>query len=489
MSGAPAKTSPEKVRRCSGRRSFLCATTALAASFALPGRGASGPLTVGLSATGRTVDLHLIAAERKMCVPPQDGPSVDVWTFADGPQPVIRIRRGDRLRTLIENRLDQFITVHWHGLRIANAMDGVPFMTQAPIEPGQSFTYDFIPPDTGTFFFHTHCNTIEQLGRGLSGVLIVEGDEVVPHDADLVLVLRDWRIDADGKFTAFTSQKAAAKAGTFGQVRTINDRCQPVYDVPAGGDVRLRLLNIDPTRIMDLGLEGAPAAVIAIDGNGLTPFPLESRRLGPAMRMDLSVRAPAPGDEATLYDYFSAEPVPLARLRGTGPGMAGRPFRPRELIRAAFPVPDLDHAETMRLTLQASAIASDLVLPDGQALRYADALCLSRATHWAIDRKSWPEGGHQALPPPLFEFAHGKSYVIELVNDSQYQHPMHLHGVTFQVLDPKQGEVGQRADTVLLSPRDRVRIAFVADNPGDWMLHCHIIEHQETGMMGWFRVA
>jgi FtsP/CotA-like multicopper oxidase with cupredoxin domain len=272
-------------------------------------------------------------------------------------------------------------------------------------------------------------------------------------------------------------------------VRTANDRVEPVLEVPAGGNVRLRILNIDPTRIAELGLEGAPAAVIAIDGNGLPPVPLESWRLGPAMRIDLSLRAPGPGEEAVLYDYFSAEPVPLARLRGVGAPLDRGRFDPAPLIPSDFLVPDLEKAETFRLTFQTTAVASDLVLPDGQVLRFADSLCLSSDTLWAIDRKSWPEAGHQQLPPPLFDLTRGKSYVIELVNLSQYQHPIHLHGVTFQVLDPRQGASGQRADTVLLGPRDRVRIAFVADNPGDWMLHCHIIEHQETGMMGWFRIA
>ena len=475
--------------RPSGRRAFLFGASALAAGLAWPGQGASGAITAAAVKADRTVDHHLIAAERQIRVPADGGPLVDAWTFADGPLPVIRIKRGDRLRVLVENRLQQFITVHWHGLRVPNSMDGVPYMTQAPIVTGQSFTYDFTPPDTGTFFFHTHCNTIEQLGRGLCGVLIVEGDEVVPHDAELTLVLRDWRIDGQATFTSFTSKAAAAKAGTFGRLRTVNDAYLPVYDVPSGGDLRLRLLNVDPTRIASLGLEGAQAAVIAIDGNGLAPFKLESRLLGPAMRMDLSVRAPAEGQEATLYDYYAAEPVPLARLRSVGADKPDRPFEPQGLIRSDFPVPDLAHAETIRMTLQATAVASDLIFPDGQVLRYADSLCLSQATHWAINRQSWPESGHRVLPPPMLRLTRNKSYVIEFVNDSQYKHPMHLHGVTFQVLDPEQGEVGQRADTVLLSPRDRVRIAFVADNPGDWMLHCHIIEHQETGMMGWFQVA
>jgi FtsP/CotA-like multicopper oxidase with cupredoxin domain len=434
------------------------------------------------------VEHRLVAAERSMRVP-ADGPEVAAWTFSDDPLPIIRLQRGDRLQASVENRLREHISVHWHGVRVPNAMDGVAYLTQPPILPGEAFQYDFVVPDTGTFFFHTHCNTIEQLGRGLAGVLIVEGDETVPFDADLVCVLRDWRIDASGAFTPFTSQAAAAKSGTYGQVRTVNDQLLPVMDVPAGGDIRLRILNIDPTRISELGLEGAEAAVIAVDGNALPPLPFASWRLGPAMRLDLAVRAPGPGAEAVLYDYFAAAPVPLARLRGVGPGRASSGFAPAPLLASAFATPDLASAEQLRVTFQATAVASDLVLVDGQVLRMADGLCLSQATHWAIDRKSWPESGHRQLPPALFDFVKGRSYVLELVNATQYQHPIHLHGLTFQVLDPRQGAIGQRADTVLLGPRERCRIAFVADAPGDWMLHCHVIEHQETGMMGFFRIA
>lgn len=473
-----------------GRRPFLLGAAAALAWAGAPAPARTAPAAAPLVETGRVVERRLIAAERPVRVPRDGGPTVRAWTFDDDPLPVIRLQRGDRLRVRVENRLAQLLSIHWHGIRVPNAMDGVPYLTQDPVPPGGSFAYDFVPPDTGTFFFHTHCNTIEQLGRGLAGVVIVEGDEVEPHDADLVCVLRDWRIDpASGAFTGFTSQAAAARAGTFGAVRTANDRVEPVMEVPAGGNVRLRILNVDPTRIAELGLEGAPAAVIAVDGNGLPPVLLESWRLGPAMRIDLSLRAPGPGEEAVLYDYFSAEPVPLLRLRGAGASRARGPFQPQPLIASDFAVPEIETAETFRLTFQATAVASDLVLPDGQVLRFADSLCLSSATHWAINRKTWPEAGHQQLPPALFELAKGRSYVIELVNASQFQHPIHLHGVTFQVLDPRQGAPGQRADTVLLGPRDRTRIAFVADNPGDWMLHCHIIEHQETGMMGWFRVA
>ena len=94
------------------------------------------------------------------------------------------------------------------------------------------------------------------------------------------------------------------------------------------------------------------------------------------------------------------------------------------------------------------------------------------------------------LPPPLATLTRGRSYVFELVNTTPHTHPIHLHGHTFQVIDSNKRKVAPYfSDTVLIHTRERVKIAFVADNPGDWMLHCHIIEHQDTGMMGYVRVA
>ena len=102
-------------------------------------------------------------------------------------------------------------------------MDGVPYMTQPPVEPGESFAYEFTPPDAGTFFFHPHCNTVEQLGRGLAGVLIVEDEaETDLFVADHVVAIKDWRLKPDGAFDVFSTDKGAARAGTFGNVETVN---------------------------------------------------------------------------------------------------------------------------------------------------------------------------------------------------------------------------------------------------------------------------
>src|SRR5690606_4142229 len=131
-------------------------------------------------------------------------------------------------------------------------------------------------------------------------VLIIDGDETEPFDADETIVLRDWRIGEDGTFLPFLTQEGAGKAGTFGTIRSANGAANPQIVLPASADVRLRILNIDPTRIMEIGIEGAEAAVVAIDGLACPPFPLRSWRMGPAMRADLVIRTLRDGGEARL---------------------------------------------------------------------------------------------------------------------------------------------------------------------------------------------
>lgn len=119
-----------------------------------------------------------------------------------------------------------------------------------------------------------------------------------------------------------------------------------------------------------------------------------------------------------------------------------------------------------------------------------DEICLTQKAFWSINRQVWPGMGHEKLLPPLFELKAGRSYVMEMFNGTPHQHPMHMHGHTFRVLSSSNRDLPAHwADTVLVRPKERIRIAFVAGETGDWMFHCHIIEHQETGMMGYLSIS
>jgi FtsP/CotA-like multicopper oxidase with cupredoxin domain len=170
-------------------------------------------------------------------------PALPVWAY-DGqvPGPVLRLRRGQLLDVELHNALPDATTIHWHGIRLPNAMDGVPHLTQPPVAPGGRFRYRFALPDAGTFWYHPHLGTPEQVGRGLAGAVVVEDDEPPPCDADLVWLLGDWRLDAGGRIAEdFYAFRDVSHAGRLGQRLTVDGQIEPVLPLAAGQRLRLRL--------------------------------------------------------------------------------------------------------------------------------------------------------------------------------------------------------------------------------------------------------
>lgn len=483
------------------RRAFLGGTARLAGAGALaglgwralPARAGEGLPLRPPTAGGVKHDLIFTAAEREARLLGPSGPVSRVWTYTDQPFGITRIRIGDTLRARLINRLPEHTSMHWHGVRVPNSQDGVQYLTQPPVNPGETFTYEFTPPDTGTFFFHPHCNEVGQIGRGLAGILIVEGDEQEPSHADIVLANKDWRLAENGSWLPFHTNEGASRAGTFGNVRAVNGVQAFSGEVPAHGDVRLRILNLDASRTIELGVEGADAYVIATDGNPIDPFPLHSWKLGTAMRLDVLVRAPKAGRSFQVIDYFSAKPWTMATLRSVESKLAPRRFTPKPLLASRMPRADLASAERMKFSFSAATGAANFVQATAQddplSKVMLDAICVQDATFWAINKASWSNASHRNLPPPLAMLEAGKSYVFELMNATPHPHPIHLHGHMFEVLSASRSDVPRfLADTVLLHPKERIEIAFVAER-GDWMFHCHILEHLEFGMMGYLRVV
>jgi FtsP/CotA-like multicopper oxidase with cupredoxin domain len=480
------------------RRSALFGSAALAGAAVIvrPQARAEPKTSPSAAADGagqvRTASFDI--AERQIALPCFDGKALSLWTFqADPPMPIVRIKQGDAFTASVKNSLKrpgEFVTIHWHGLRVPIVQDGVPFMTQPPIEPGQSGTNSFTPPDTGTFFFHTHCNTIESVGRGLAGVFLVEGDEVAPSDADVVLLMKDWRLSAEGAFLPFMTDEGAAKAGTSGTVRSVNGTIKPVIPVPSSANVRLRFLNVDPVRISEIGVDGADAAIIAVDGNACTPLPLGSWRMGPAQRIDILLRTPGDGRSVKLLDYFAAEPVVLAELAAAGAPKRTDKFVVQPLKPGRYKTADLTNAQRLSFDFGATATGEAVAAAGSADGPLLGPLCLSKKTFWAINKQSWPGMDHRNAGPPLAMLKSGQSYVFELKNLTPHPHPIHIHGHTFEVLTSNLRKLPpHRADTVLLLPKERLEVALVAGAPGRWMFHCHILEHQETGMMGYLDVT
>jgi FtsP/CotA-like multicopper oxidase with cupredoxin domain len=398
-------------------------------------------------------------------------------------------RQGDPVRVVVSNKLGEDTTVHWHGIRLPNAMDGVPGLTQPPIRPGESFTYDFTPPDAGTFWYHPHADTLQQLGRGLAGALIVEEREPVAVDRDISWFIEDWRLDDEGRIApGFGNRMEAGMSGRIGNTVTINGRVPQTLAVKAGERVRLRLVNAALARIVGLRFEGHKPVVVAYDGQPCDPHPPERGRvvLGPAMRADLIIDMQAkPGQSCRVIDDFYQDLAYKLLDLAYDPGKAIRDD-PREaptLPANPLPEPDLAAAERHEIELQGGMMGG-LGMMGGMGM-----MGMGGAT-WAMNGTSMTRDGQPDMPP-LVTLKRGQSCVLALRNETAWWHPMHLHGRSFRVIgrNGKPNPLREWRDTLLVPPGESADIAFVADNRGDWMFHCHVTDHQEAGMMSVIRIA
>ena len=436
-------------------------------------------------------DIELSAAVGRWPLVGRQRPNTVVWCYgARVPGPEIRLRQGEPTRIVVHNQLPEDTTVHWHGVRLPNAMDGVPSLTQAPINPGEQFVYAFTPPDAGTFWYHPHANSLEQLGRGLAGPLIVEETVPVAVDRDVLWVLADWRLTSDAQVASgFGNMMEAGMSGRVGNTVTLNGTVSNAEPVRAGERLRLRLVNTSLARIMALRFEGHRPVIVAIDGQPCEPHEPETGKLmlGPAMRLDVVLDMQ--GDPGRHYrvidDFYDGLAYWLTELvYDTAPPLRAHPLdAPLALPRNPLLEPDLMSAERHDVTLQGGMMSQ-------MGMGGMGMPGMSRGAVWAINGMSMTGDGAADMPPML-TLERGRSCLLVLRNDTAWWHPMHLHGHSFRVLRRNGVSVRHRpwADTVLVPPRENVEIAFVADNPGDWMLHCHVIDHQTAGMMTVLRVA
>jgi FtsP/CotA-like multicopper oxidase with cupredoxin domain len=464
------------------RRSFLAGAASAAAAVSFPSNARNLP----------AAEFGLVAKLGRVPLVGESHPPTDVWCYDDRiPGPEVRVRQGRPLRVVVHNQLPEDTTVHWHGIRLPNAMDGVPGLTQPPIKPGEQFTYEFAPPDAGTFWYHPHADSLQQIGRGLAGALIVEEMEPVPVDRDLLWMLTDWRLTSEAQIASgFGNAMEAAMSGRVGNTVTINGTISDGVRVQAGERIRLRLVNGSLARIMALRFEGHRPIVIAIDGQPCDPHQPEGGRvlLGPAMRADLVLDMQGePGRKYRVVDEFyeglSYWVTKLAYEEKT-PIRAHPSDAPVSLPRSPLPEPDFSAAERHELRLQGGMMGG------GAMMGMGGMRGIAQGASWAINGVSTICNGRGGMPPLLI-LPSGRPYVMTVRNETGWWHPMHLHGHSFLLLTRNGAPVPHRqwADTVLVPPRETVEIAFVADNPGDWMLHCHVTDHQVSGMMAVLRVA
>lgn len=377
------------------------------------------------------------------------------------PGPELRVRRGERVNIEVENGLDEGTAVHWHGIRLENQMDGVPILTQELIEPSESKTYSFVAPDAGTYWYHSHYISYEQVARGMMGPLIVEDDTPPDVDHDITVLLADWQMQQDGSLSGeFADMHSVAHAGYMGNFA----RAFVSQDVVRMGDrVRFRLINAATNRIFPLALSGVRGSVVALDGMALSePRSLAVLTLAPAQRADLIVDITGP----VGFDMVTREgPYGLADLAASGTNTDRQTGPIAALSQPDVPTP-AEPTQHLTLSMMGGAMGGR---------HGGDNI-------WAFNNVSDLQGA------PFGSFQIGETVRITMVNNTAFAHGIHLHGHHFYEVDAG-GKLGDLRDTTLVDAGESRDIVCVFDNPGRWLIHCHMLSHAVGGMRTWVNVA
>ena len=457
------------------RRGFLAFTAATLAAQSEFARA---------SATGAT----LRAKVENVQLLPRGYGTTSIWGFDQRtPGPEVRVPQGALVRRTLINELPQPTSIHWHGIRIANAMDGVAGLTQTATQPGESFDYEFVAPDAGTYWYHAHNRSTEQVARGLYGAIIVEEADALDIEREEVLILDDWRINPE---TAqiddeFESPHALSHAGRLGNFMTTNGIYDLSMDVRENERLRLRLINASNARIFPLHLQGLDGWIVALDGMPLAmPQKItEPLILGPAQRIDLIVDVVAEYEQtAHILQLGESEAFSQVAFEVRSGGTRARRAAPDALPPNDVPTFEARNATKLALKMEGGAMGglkTASVAGEEKSMREL----VDAGYYWAFNGTA--DG---MLGEPLAKLARGESVRIGITNDTAFPHAMHLHGMHFHEI-AKNGELGPLRDTTILERGAFRELAFVADNPGQWLLHCHMLSHAASGMMTRILVA
>lgn len=424
---------------------------------------------------------------------------VPTWSYGGLiPGSPIRVSKGEQVKATLVNDLPAATTVHWHGLQLRCDADGVPDQTQAPIEPGASFTYQFTAPDAGTYWFHPHMGT--QLDRGLYAPLIVEDpDEAADWDLEWTVVMDDWmdgvtgtpddvldelsagmdmggegsegghdghgQVSTDDSFLLHGSESDILGADA-GDVRyphhLVNGRVPAdpeVFAAEPGARVRIRIINAGADTAYRVALSGHRLTVSHTDGFPCEPVEADAILIGMGERYDVVVTL-----EDGVFAFVAEAEGKAARGRAlvrTGSGEApAADFAPAELTGHVLAYEELAPVDSVALAPKQPDRTIDLELTGTMA-----------AYDWAINGRP-----HDLSDP--YPVEEGERVRLRFINGDEMWHPMHLHGHTFALADG-----GLRKDTAIVLPGQTLEVDFDAVNPGQWMVHCHNLYHGESGMM------
>lgn len=397
------------------------------------------------------------------------GLTTQAWSYGGTvPGTPIVARPGERVRIEVVNRLSAPTNIHWHGLVLPNDQDG-PFLS---IEPGSVFTYDFVAGESGTYWYHPHLMPVlPQLDMGLYAPFIILAPEDGKYSGDHIYILDDWLLDANGRRLEGVARGDMER---YGNVETVNGKTEkaiPPLVVRSGEMHKLRFINASTAAVHTIKISGHAFRITHTDGHPLgQPFMTDQIVLAPGERFDAELFASgAEGDRFEMASSRRERGIVIPVIYGEGSvAPVASPFNPASSRAYMATAP-----AKFDIKMELSSAMGMMGMGSGMM-------------RWTIDGRSYPD-------TKRIDVKTGKVVTMRIYNRDmmsmmmghRMDHPVHIHGTKFQVLSidgiPPAGETWK--DTIPVPDGGYIDIAFVMSNPGDWLLHCHIIDHEDGGMM------
>ena len=410
----------------------------------------------------------------------------NLWLYnKQTPGPVIEAEENDIIRIEFVNNLNEASTIHWHGIKNINRMDGVPYLTQDPVQPGETYIYEFPVNNAGTFWYHAHFETWKQISKGLYGPLIVKNHLDKQFDNDIIILADDWRLNKNYQLDkkSLGSLHDWSHAGRIGNWLTINGKKFPEYSVNKNGYARLRFINASNARILSFGSSLNGMRIISIDGMSVEPFIQDKFDLGPGQRVDLLIKT----DDMSTIDFFEVSgKKPLNAFKLNVNQSSKKNIVKKDIKLQSFKkIPPYKNPKILKIHMQGGAMGNlAKAYFEGEEKNFR-SLAMEDKKFWAFNKEV---GNYEHS---LASIKKGEIIILDVWNDSRWPHSMHLHGNHFYV-ESKEFSDNHKLilrDTYLMQPGEKSKFTYLADNPGKWLFHCHMLEHASSGMIGYIEVA
>ena len=454
------------------RRKFLLNSSTLILSLIIP--------KISLARVSKNY-FKLTAQLSKFKFDEKGNETSNLWLYNQrSPGPTISVDKGKELIVEFKNLLEEPTTIHWHGIRNINAMDGVANLTQPPVEPGETFIYKFPVNDAGTFWYHAHNKSWEQVARGLYGPLIVQDILPIDFDNDITIVADDWRLTKEYEFDekSLGSLMDWSHQGRLGNWLTINGESNPKIPLKENTHVRLRLINASNARTLNFQFKNYSAKIIALDGAPCEPFIKSSFQIAPAQRIDFAIDIK--NKDLMLFETSTDKLYPTALFPVEKTDSITNNKINLKNLKNWDDFPDLNQPEIIDIHMQGGAmgnLSSAIFNGEKKSLR---ELASKEAKLWAFNGEI---GDYNYT---IAKIKMGETVILKIWNDTSWKHSMHLHGHHFWINSFEFGKTPKMVmrDTYLMQPGEKAELIFEANNPGLWLFHCHMLEHAASGMVG-----